>query len=104
MLRVHDRVYTRPGTHHGAILAKPFSIVSLSMITTSKRAFTWVDHTMHPGPYPPDAGRTTVASRVPWQSRDCGYIVSELYTDCYLPALSPRVLLMEQEVPSVRSS
>jgi len=56
---------------------------------------------MHPSPYPPDAGRTTVASRVPWQSDDCGYIVSELYTGCCLPVLSPRVLLMEQEVPSV---
>ena len=44
---------------------------------------------------------TVVASRLPPPSDDGRYIVSKLSTGCYHPAVLPRVLLVEQQAPSV---
>src|SRR5712691_12642831 len=66
------------------------------------REFTWVHHTIHPGPSPPDAGRYTVPSRFGCQSGDCGYRVRRRCTGRYLPAHLRRILLMEQQVWSLQ--
>src|SRR5215831_14707174 len=64
--------------------------------------FTCVHHTAHPAPSPPDAGRDTVPSRFGCQSRVCGYHVRRLCTGRYLAAHLRRILLMEQQVWSLR--
>src|SRR5712671_6226931 len=66
------------------------------------RKFTWVHHTIHPAPSPPDAGRYTVPSRFGCQSGDCGSRVRRLCTGRYLPAHLRRILLMEQQVWSIQ--
>ena len=53
-----------------------------------------------PSPYPPDAGRTIVASQQRWKSSDHGYIVGRLTTARYLAAGLRRVLLVEQQAHS----
>ena len=60
--------------------------------------FTYVHHTVHPAPSPPDAGRDTVPSRFGCQSNDCGDRVRRLCTGRSLPAHLRRILLMEQQV------
>ena len=55
---------------------------------------------LDPSPYPPDAGRTIVASRCRWWSDDHGYIVGRLATVCYRTAVLRRVLLVEQQAQS----
>ena len=54
----------------------------------------------NPSPYPPDAGRTIVASRCRWWSDDHEYIVGRLTTARYLAAGLRRVLLVEQQAQS----
>ena len=55
---------------------------------------------LNPRPYPPDAGRTIVASRCRWWSDDHGYIVGRLTTARYLTAGLRRVLLVKQQAQS----
>ena len=54
----------------------------------------------NPSPYPPNAGRTIVASRRQWWSYDHRYIVGRLTTACCLAAGLRRVLLVEQQAHS----
>src|SRR5712691_8943584 len=64
--------------------------------------FTYVHHTIHPAPSPPDAGRDTATSRLWCQSGDCGCLVRGHSTARYLAALPRRILLMEQQVWSIQ--
>src|SRR5260221_564445 len=66
------------------------------------RACTWVHHTIHPGPSPPDAGRDPVPSQFRCQSHDCGYVVRGHLTARYLAAVPRRMLLMEHQVWSIQ--
>src|SRR6266478_9039361 len=66
------------------------------------REFTCVHHTIHPAPSPPDAGRYAVPSRFGRQSDDCGYRVRGHLTARYLTAVPRRILLMEQQVWSIK--
>ena len=66
------------------------------------REFTYVHHTIHPGPLSPDAGRYTVPSRFGCQSGDWGAVVRGLWTARDLAAVPRRILLMEQQVWSVQ--
>src|SRR6266446_6998289 len=64
--------------------------------------FTWVHHTIHPAPSPLDAGRDIATSRFWCQSDDCGYRVRGHLTARYLTAVPRRILLMEQQVWSIK--
>jgi hypothetical protein len=101
-LRVHDRVLSRPCTRSSALLAQACQHLRLVAHHDVYREFTYVHHTIHPAPSPPDAGRYTVPSRFKCQSGDCGYRVRRLCTGRYLPAHLRRILLMEQQVWSIQ--
>lgn len=50
-LRVHDSVWYRRCTRHGAFWLKPaISIFGLSLDYDVYQAFTYVDHIIHPSP------------------------------------------------------
>jgi hypothetical protein len=102
-LRVHDRVLSRPCTRSSALLAQACQHLRLVAHHDVYREFTYVHHTIHPAPSPPDAGRYTLPSRFECQSGDCGYRVRRLCTGRYLPAHLRRILLMEQQVWSRRA-
>src|SRR5713101_3056423 len=97
-LRVHDRVALRPCTRYGAILAQASQHLWLVPVDDVYREFTYVNHTIHPAPSPPDAGRYTAPSRLWRQPGDCGYCVRGHLTARYLAAVPRRILLMEQQV------
>jgi hypothetical protein len=96
--RVHDREPWRPCTRYGALLAQAEKHLWPVASDDVYREFTYVHHTIHPGPSPPDAGRYTVPSRFGCQSNDCGSFVRGLLTARYLAAIPRRILLMEQQV------
>ena len=101
-LGVHDRVAVRPCARYSAILAQACQHLWLVPVDDVYQEFTYVHHTIHPAPSPPDAGRYTVPSRFGCQSGDCGCLVRGHSTARYLAALPRRILLMEQQVWSIQ--
>src|SRR6266436_4803907 len=77
-------------------LAQAFQHLWLVVYDDVYRAFTWVRHTIHPRPSPPDAGRYALPSRFRRQSGDCGSIVRRRCTRRYLLAHLRRIPLMGQ--------
>jgi hypothetical protein len=80
----HDKEARSPCTRYSAPLAQAWQHLWLVFCDDVYRAFTWVRHTIHPSPSPPDAGRYALPSRCRRQSRDCGFIVRRLCTSRYL--------------------
>ena len=101
-LCVHDRILSRPCTRYSAFLAQAYQHLGLGAHHDVYREFTYVHHTIHPAPTPPDASRGTLPSRFRYQSGDCGYCVRGHLTARYLAAVPRRILLMEQQVWSVQ--
>ena len=83
-LDVHDRGFSRLCTRYSAFWAQACQHLWLVAHHDVYRAFTCVNHTIHPAPSPPEARRYTVPSRFRCQSGDCGYRVRRLHTGRYL--------------------
>jgi hypothetical protein len=96
----HDKEGENPCTRYSALLAQACQHLWLVVYDDVSRAFTWVRHTIHPSPSPPDAGRYALPSRFWRQSRDCGSIVRRRCTRRYLLAHLRRIPLMGQRVVS----
>jgi len=96
----HDKEGETPCTRYSALLAQACQHLWLVVYDDVYRAFTWVRHTIHPRPCPPDAGRYALPSRFRRQSRDCGSIVRRRCTSRYLLAHLRRIPLMGQRVVS----
>ena len=91
----------KPCARSSALLAQASQHLWLVLYHDVYQEFTYVHHTLHPAPSPPDAGRYTVSSRFGCQSGDCGYVVRGHLTARYLAAVPRRILLMEQQVWSM---
>jgi len=100
--RVHDRVLTKPCARYGALLAQAYQHLWLVAFNDVYREFTCVHHAIHPAPTPLDASRGAFSSRFRRQSGDCGSFVRGHLTARYLAAVPRRILLMEQQVWSIR--
>src|SRR5215471_1328424 len=99
-VHAHDKEGRSPCTRYSALLAQAWQHLWLVFCDDVYRAFTWVRHTIHPRPSPPDAGRYALPSRCRRQSRDCGFIVRRRCTSRYLLAHLRRIPLMGQRVVS----
>src|SRR5262245_4286381 len=91
----------KPCARYSALLAQACQHLWLVLYHDVYQEFTYVHHTIHPAPSPPDAGRYTLSSRFGCQSHDCGYCVRGHWTARYLAAVPRRILLMEQQVWSI---
>src|SRR5712692_2171084 len=93
---------TRPCTRYSALLAQASQHLWLASCYDVYREFTSVHPTIHPAPSPLDASRYTVPLRFGCQSGDCGDLVRGHLTARYLAAVPRRILLMAQQVWSLR--
>jgi len=68
---------------------KPRQHLELVSLYGVYQAFAYADHTVHPRPYPPDAGRNILASRVGCRSFDRGILCRRASTTARYLAASP---------------
>jgi hypothetical protein len=71
-LDVHARIAVKSCTRYSAILAQASQHLWLVPVDDVYQEFTYVHHTIHPAPSPPDAGRYTATSRFWCQSMTVG--------------------------------
>lgn len=69
---VHDRVRVTPIPATLPVWPKPVSGLWLVRVDDVYQEFAYANHIVHPGPFPPDAGRYTSASRFQCQPYSCG--------------------------------
>jgi len=89
VLIVRVRAHNTPWAHHIAFWLKPIQHLELVSRYGVYQAFAYADHTIHPRPYPPDAGRIILSSRFRCRSEDRGILCRRVSTTARYLAASP---------------